>query len=60
MSNNLVKVEDDFQEENEINIYNLISIFIKNIKLFIKVTITPKILIITNNLIFFIKILIRS
>jgi len=30
MSNNLVKVEDDFQEENEINIYDLISIFIKN------------------------------
>ena len=39
MSNNLVKVEDDFQEENEINIYDIISIFIKNIKLFIKVTI---------------------
>ena len=33
MQNNLVKVEDDFQEENEINI------FIKNIKLFIKVVI---------------------
>lgn len=39
MSNNLVKVEDDFQEENEINIYDIINIFIKNIKLFIKVTI---------------------
>ena len=39
MSNNLVKVEDDFQEENEINIYDLISIFIKNIKLFIIVSI---------------------
>lgn len=39
MSNNLVKVEDDFQEENEINIYDIISIFIKNIKLFIKVSI---------------------
>ena len=39
MSNNLIKVEDGFQEENEINIYDLISIFIKNIKLFIKVTI---------------------
>ena len=39
MSNNLVKVEDDFQEENEINIYDLINIFLKNIKLFIKVTI---------------------
>ena len=39
MSNNLVKVEDDFQEENEINIYDIINIFIKNIKLFIKVVI---------------------
>ena len=39
MSNNLVKVEDDFQEENEINIYDFINIFIKNIKLFIKVSI---------------------
>jgi len=39
MSNNLVKVEDDFQEENEINIYDLISIFIKNIKLFMIVSI---------------------
>lgn len=39
MSNNLVKVEDDFQEENEINIYDIISIFIKNIKLFIIVSI---------------------
>ena len=39
MSNNLVKVEDDFQGENEINIYDLISIFIKNIKLFVIVSI---------------------
>ena len=39
MSNNLVKVEDDFQEENEINIYDFISIFIKNIKLFMIVSI---------------------
>ena len=39
MSNNLVKVEDDFQEENEINIYDIVNIFIKNIKLFIKITI---------------------
>ncbi|EUB32028.1 hypothetical protein CI111_05150 [Fusobacterium animalis] len=39
MSNNLVKVEDDFQEENEINIYDIINIFIKNIKLFIIVSI---------------------
>ena len=39
MSNNLVKVEDDFQEENEINIYDVINIFIKNIKLFIIVSI---------------------
>ena len=39
MSNNLVKVEDDFQEENEINIYDLINIFLKNIKLFMIVSI---------------------
>ena len=39
MQNNLIKVEDEFQEENEINIYDLINIFLKNIKLFIKVTI---------------------
>ena len=39
MSNNLLKVENDFQEENEINIYDLINIFIKNIRLFIKVSI---------------------
>ena len=39
MQNNLMKVEDEFHEENEINIYDLINIFQKNIKLFIKVTI---------------------
>ena len=39
MSNNLIKIEDDFQEENEINIYDIINIFIKNIRLFIKVAI---------------------
>ena len=39
MSNNLIKIEDDFQGENEINIYDLISIFIKNIKLFVIVSI---------------------
>ena len=39
MSNNLVKVEDKFQEENEINIYDLINIFIKNIKLFMIISI---------------------
>ena len=39
MQRNLIKVDDDFQEENEINIYELINIFLKNIKLFIKVTI---------------------
>ena len=39
MQNNLMKVEDDFQEENEISIYELINIFIKNIKVFIKVLI---------------------
>ena len=32
MQNNIIKVEDNFQEENEINIYDLINIFIKNIK----------------------------
>ena len=39
MSNNLIKIEDDFQEENEINIYDIINIFIKNIRLFIIVSI---------------------
>lgn len=39
MSNNLVKVEDDFQEENEISIYDIVNIFIKNIKLFVIVSI---------------------
>ena len=39
MSNKLVKMEDDFYEENEMNIYDLINIFLKNIKIFIIVTI---------------------
>ena len=39
MSNNLVKVEDDFQEENEISIYDSVNIFITNIKLFVIVSI---------------------
>ena len=39
MQNNLIKVEDNFQEENEMNIYDLINIFIKNIKLFVIVSI---------------------
>ena len=39
MQNNIIKVEDNFQEENEISIYDLINIFTKNIKSFIKVTI---------------------
>ena len=39
MQNNLMKVEDDFQEENEINIYDLINIFLKNIKLFVIISI---------------------
>ena len=39
MSNKLVKVEDNFYEEDEINIYDLINIFLKNIKIFIIVTI---------------------
>ncbi|WP_427171873.1 hypothetical protein KST23_03785 [Fusobacterium nucleatum] len=38
MKNNLVKVENNFQDENEISIYDLINIFIKNIKLFIIVS----------------------
>ena len=39
MQKNLIKVEDDFQEENEISIYNIINIFLKNIKLFIIISI---------------------
>ena len=39
MSNKLVKVEDEFYEENEISIYDLINIFLKNIKIFFIVTI---------------------
>ncbi|WP_336182144.1 hypothetical protein [Fusobacterium polymorphum] len=39
MQNNLMKVEDEFQEENEINVYDLINIFLKNIKLFVVVSI---------------------
>lgn len=39
MSNKLVKVEDEFYEENEISIYDILNIFLKNIKIFIIVTI---------------------
>ena len=39
MSNKLVKMEDNFYEEDRTYIYNIISIFIKNIKVFIKVTV---------------------
>ena len=39
MQNNLMKMEDKFYEENEINIYDLINIFVKNIKMFFIVTI---------------------
>ena len=39
MSNKLVKVEDNFYEEDEISIYEILNIFIKNIKIFIIVTI---------------------
>jgi len=39
MSNKLVKVEENFYEEDEISIYELINIFLKNIKVFIIVTI---------------------
>ena len=38
MSNKLVKMEDNFYEEDEISIYDLIDIFLKNIKIFIIVT----------------------
>ena len=39
MSNKLVKVEENFYEENEISIYEILNIFLKNIKIFIIVTI---------------------
>lgn len=39
MQNNLIKVEDDFQEENEMSVYDIVNIFIKNIKLFVIVSI---------------------
>ena len=39
MSNKLVKVEDNFYEEDEISIYEILKIFFKNIKIFIIVTI---------------------
>ena len=39
MQNNLMKVDNDFQEENEISIYDIVNIFLKNIKLFIIVSI---------------------
>jgi len=39
MSNKLVKTEDNFYEENEISIYDILNIFLKNIKIFIVVTI---------------------
>ena len=39
MSNKLVKVEDEFYEEDEISIYDILNIFLKNIKIFILVTI---------------------
>ena len=39
MADKLIKVEDDFYEENEINIYEIINIFLKNIKIFIIVTV---------------------
>ena len=39
MSNKLVKIEDNFYEEDEISIYEILNIFIKNIKIFIIVTI---------------------
>ena len=39
MQNNLIKVKDDLQEENEINIYDIVNIFTKNIKLFIIISV---------------------
>ena len=39
MSNKLVKAEDNFYEEDEISIYEILNIFLKNIKIFIIVTI---------------------
>ena len=39
MSNKLVKREDEFYEEDEISIYDILNIFLKNIKIFIIVTI---------------------
>ena len=39
MSNKLVKVEENLYEEDEISIYEILNIFLKNIKIFIIVTI---------------------
>lgn len=39
MSNKLLKVEENLYEEDEISIYEIINIFLKNIKIFIIVTI---------------------
>ena len=39
MSNKLVKAEDNFYEEDDISIYEILNIFLKNIKIFIIVTI---------------------
>lgn len=39
MPNKLVKMEDNFYEEDEISIYEILNIFLKNIKIFIIVTI---------------------
>ena len=39
MSNKIVKREDNFYEEDEISIYEILNIFLKNIKIFIIVTI---------------------
>ena len=39
MQNNLMKKGDSFQEENEINIYEIIGVFTKNLKLFIQISV---------------------
>ena len=39
MQNNLMKIEDNRFEEEEIDIYKLLNIFLKNIKLFFIISI---------------------
>ena len=39
MKNNIMKKEDSFQEENEVNIYEIIGVFLKNLKIFIQISV---------------------